>query len=54
MMMEADVAGSNPGAVTSYFGIGAVLMMLTMVHLGAYLYNNNKVSYSIVPKLPGN
>ena len=43
VMMDADDAGVNPAAVTSYFGIGAVLIMLTMLQLAFYLYNNNKV-----------
>ncbi len=43
VIMDADDAGVNPAAVTSYFGIGAVLIMLTMLQLAFYLYNNNKV-----------
>jgi ABC-type multidrug transport system ATPase subunit len=43
ILMDADDASINAGAITSYFGIGAVLIMLTMLQLGFYLFNNNKI-----------
>ena len=48
-MMDSDTAGTNGQAVTSFFGIGAVLIMLTMIQLGAYVYNNKKVSSPSYP-----
>ena len=41
--MSANDASKNPGAITSYFGIGSVLIMLTMVQLGYYLHSSYKV-----------
>ena len=43
VMMKPTDASSDPGAVTSYFGFGAVLIMLTLVPLAYYLHNNYKV-----------
>lgn len=43
IMMDSYDAGHSAPAVTSYFGIGAVLIMLTMLQLAFYLHNNNKV-----------
>lgn len=43
ILMKASVASSSAAAVTSYFGIGAILIMLTMLQLAYYLFNNLKI-----------
>lgn len=43
MLMDADDANENAAAVTSYFGIGAILMMLTTLQLAYYIFNNLQV-----------
>jgi hypothetical protein len=43
ILMHSDDAGLSAAAITSFFGFGAVLIMLTMLQLAFYLFNNQKV-----------
>ena len=45
MLMKAENAGVNPAAVTSYFGVGAILIMLTLLQLAFFIFNNLQVFF---------